>query len=482
MKPGISLISGRWLCLLVATGILAACNKKDAAPELPPTLPPLISSFSPASGTAGSAVEIKGDHFNATTTGNIVAFNGIAAEVTAATATALTVKVPAGNATGKITVTVHEMADTSNADFILQPTIPVPGSFSPTHGEIGSAITLTGSGFAADVQVTVNGKALGAGDYISREAGKITCKIPAGATAGKIKIKQNNAEYEFTGTYTVTNIWELRNDGFADKYNNGISFVYNNKIYLGLGNGINNVASTHFKIYDPANNGWSDGADFPATVKGKIDAKAATIGNKVYIGSGFGQKDWWVYDPSVAGDAAWKQLTSYPAAGYGSVAVVNNNTLYVGQGTGSANFYEFDPAGSNGLGDWKPKAVLNVSRSYPVAFSINGDVYWGGGSDNTGQALRTFSKYTFSSNGYIGSAVAPMPGTDIIQGEGFAYNGKGYVLTWFGKFFEYDTAADTWTRKGEIVSSVTVYHVGIINGRILATDPSGKLYEYMPSY
>jgi hypothetical protein len=478
MKPGITIIYRRWLYLLAAIGMAAACNKKDT----PLKVPPLIASFSPASGITGSSIEIKGDHFSDIVTANTVAFNGIVAEVTAATPTTLTVKVPAGSATGKITVTVNQMTDTSSTGFTLLPPVPVPGSFAPTHGEIGSTLVLSGSNFAADVQVLINGKALGASDYVSREAGKITCKIPVGATAGKITIKQNNTTYEFTGTYAVTNIWELKHDGFADTYNNGIGFVYNNKMYIGLGKGANNVPSTHFKIYDPANNTWADGADFPAAIKGKNDAKAAVIGNKVYIGNGFGQKVWWEYDPSVAGDAAWKQLTDYPAAGYGSVAVVNNGVLYVGQGTGSPNFYMLDIAGSNGLGDWNPKVVLNVGRNYPVGFAINGDLYWGGGTDNNSQVFQTFTKYTFTPNGYIGSAVAATPGAEIIQGEGFAYGGKGYVLTWWGKFFEYNPAADTWTRKGDIASSGAIFHAGVINNHILVADPSGKIYEYIPSY
>lgn len=478
MKPGISIVSGKCLCLLTAISLLAACNKNDT----PVKSPPVISSFAPAAGTEGTVVEIRGDHFNDIITGNTVAFNGKTATITAATATVLTVKVPTGSTTGKITVTVNDRSVTSSTDFTVQPATPAPGTFSPTHGEPGSTIILTGSGFSADVQVFVNGKALGANDYISREAEKITCKIPAGATTGKIKVKQNNAEYEFAGAYTVTNIWELRNNGFTDKYKNGIGFVYNNKMYIGLGKGADNVATTHFKIYDPANNTWSDGADFPATVKGMTDAQVQVIGNKVYIGNGFGQKDWWEYDPSIAGDAAWKQLTYYPVSGYGSVSVINNGVLYVGQGTGSANFYEFDATGSNGFGDWKPKVVLNVSRSYPVAFSINGEIYWGGGSDNTGQVFSTFTKYTFTANGYIGSAVASISAAEIIQGEGFSYNGKGYVLTWWGKFFEYNPVGDSWTRKGEIASYGDMFHAGIINNHILATDPSGKVYEYIPSY
>lgn len=57
---------------------------------------PKITSFSPASGPAGTPVTISGSNFNTTPAGNIVYFGAVRATVTASTATSLTVTVPAG--------------------------------------------------------------------------------------------------------------------------------------------------------------------------------------------------------------------------------------------------------------------------------------------------------------------------------------------------------------------------------------------------
>ena len=57
---------------------------------------PKINSFSPASGTVGSTVTISGTGFGATPAGNTVYFGAVKAPVTAASATSLTVTVPAG--------------------------------------------------------------------------------------------------------------------------------------------------------------------------------------------------------------------------------------------------------------------------------------------------------------------------------------------------------------------------------------------------
>ena len=58
--------------------------------------PPVISSFSPQSGPAGSSITITGANFNSSLTGNIVYFGATPGIVTAASAGQLTVTVPAG--------------------------------------------------------------------------------------------------------------------------------------------------------------------------------------------------------------------------------------------------------------------------------------------------------------------------------------------------------------------------------------------------
>jgi hypothetical protein len=57
---------------------------------------PIVSSFSPSSGPAGTAVTISGANFNASADSNIVFFGGVKAVVTSATSTSLTVTAPVG--------------------------------------------------------------------------------------------------------------------------------------------------------------------------------------------------------------------------------------------------------------------------------------------------------------------------------------------------------------------------------------------------
>jgi len=70
-----------------------------------PKIPPVISSFSPLSGVVGTTVTITGTSFNTNPANNIVFFGATQANVSAATATSLTVTVPIGTTYQYISVT-----------------------------------------------------------------------------------------------------------------------------------------------------------------------------------------------------------------------------------------------------------------------------------------------------------------------------------------------------------------------------------------
>ncbi len=92
---------------------------------------PVISSFTPATGTSGTPVVITGANFSTTLINNIVKFNGTKANVTAVSSTNLTAITPAGATTGNITVTINNQTATSAGVF----TIPIPAA-STTPGEL----------------------------------------------------------------------------------------------------------------------------------------------------------------------------------------------------------------------------------------------------------------------------------------------------------------------------------------------------------
>ncbi|MFL5772425.1 MAG: IPT/TIG domain-containing protein, partial [Flavisolibacter sp.] len=91
---------------------------------------PVVSSFLPTRGPIGSVVVISGNNFSPVASNNIVFFGDVKANVTAASATSLSVVVPAGAAYKPLSVTVNGLTTYSTTSFIV--TFPGDGNgFTP---------------------------------------------------------------------------------------------------------------------------------------------------------------------------------------------------------------------------------------------------------------------------------------------------------------------------------------------------------------
>ncbi|WP_447980242.1 IPT/TIG domain-containing protein [Candidatus Nitrospira bockiana] len=107
-----------------------------------------VITFSPSSGPTGTTVTISGAGFSTTPSQNSVQFNGLAANVTSATATELVTQVPSGATTGTITVTTPTGSASSGSAFtVVSGQSPVIATFFPTVGPLGTVVTVTGSNF-----------------------------------------------------------------------------------------------------------------------------------------------------------------------------------------------------------------------------------------------------------------------------------------------------------------------------------------------
>jgi gliding motility-associated-like protein len=98
-----------------------------------PQLQPIITSFSPASGPVGTSVTITGTNFNTTAASNIVFFGATMATVTVASATSLTVTVPAGASYQPISVL------NGATNLIGYSAAPFVTTFTPNKGSITTA-------------------------------------------------------------------------------------------------------------------------------------------------------------------------------------------------------------------------------------------------------------------------------------------------------------------------------------------------------
>lgn len=107
--------------IAVKVNSLTATSSSDFTVSTSTSTQPTITGFTPTSGTEGTTVTITGTDFSPTAANNTVMFNGTPATVSAATPTQLTVAVPTGATTGKITVSVNTSSvnATSSADFTV---------------------------------------------------------------------------------------------------------------------------------------------------------------------------------------------------------------------------------------------------------------------------------------------------------------------------------------------------------------------------
>ena len=151
------------------------------------TIPaPTMNSFTPASGQIGTAVTITGTNFSIVPASNVVKFNNTVAAVTASTSTSITTTVPNDATTGTITVTIGTQTATSSTSF----TVPAPTitSFTPSSGQIGAAVTITGTNFsiipANNVVKFNNTTAI----VTASTPNTLSTTIPAGATTGTITV------------------------------------------------------------------------------------------------------------------------------------------------------------------------------------------------------------------------------------------------------------------------------------------------------
>jgi YD repeat-containing protein len=153
-----------------------------------------IIDFMPPAGTIGNTVAIYGFGFSTTPSENNVTFNGTAATITAATPTALTVSVPSGATTGKISVVVGNGSATSSTDYMVLPSSGAPGiaSFTPMVGPSGTVVSVTGINFqtrVVDDKVLVGGQLADViKDATSPTGTLLKFSVPSSTASGKIEV------------------------------------------------------------------------------------------------------------------------------------------------------------------------------------------------------------------------------------------------------------------------------------------------------
>jgi hypothetical protein len=138
--------------------------------------PPVITSFTPSSGAAGSDVTITGTNFIGAAS---VKFGGTeAASFTVNSSTEISAVVGSGS-TGKISVTTPKGTSLSPSSFtfVAAPTI---SNFTPSSGAAGSEVTITGTNFTGATSLKFGGTE--AASFTVNSGSEISAVVGSGST------------------------------------------------------------------------------------------------------------------------------------------------------------------------------------------------------------------------------------------------------------------------------------------------------------
>jgi len=151
---------------------------------------PVISSFTPASGIAGTIVKIRGKNFTGTQT---VKFGGIsAASFTVDSSTVISAFVGNG-ASGDITV-ITNFGTATDSGFIYKG--PLIYGFTPTNGVSGDTVRIVGTNFTGTTTVSFGG--IAALSFTIKSDSLIEAIVGNGAS-GELKISSSNGTASLAG-------------------------------------------------------------------------------------------------------------------------------------------------------------------------------------------------------------------------------------------------------------------------------------------
>ena len=220
-----------------------------------------------------------------------------------------------------------------------------------------------------------------------------------------------------------------------------VSFVLNDKAYVGLGNG-NNPYYNDFWEYDPVSNTWTQKADFGGTARRQ--AVAFSIDSVAYVGTGYdanGYKaDFWRYSPV---ENSWTAIADF-GGGVRKQAVgfALGDKGYVGTGDDGGftnDFWEYQPSNDT----WIQKADFPGNPRYAAtAVAAYPDALVGLGLDNSQEFMADMYRYDVQTDTW--TQLADFPGGARSNAVGFviqqhAYIGCGYSSngTYLDDFYEY---------------------------------------------
>jgi hypothetical protein len=171
-----------------------------------------------------------------------------------------------------------------------------------------------------------------------------------------------------------TEAWTQKANFTGAPRREAVSFVIENKAYVGTGNSAAGLKKDFF-VYDPISNSWEQVSDFDGTARHA--AVGFSMGNYGFVGTGDDgtlRQDFWMYDPQTD---QWIQKANFPgSARAGACGWAAFPVCYLGTGEDADHVFHTDLWEYNYfLNSWMQRANLpGPGRKNAVAFYLDG---WG---------------------------------------------------------------------------------------------------------
>jgi N-acetylneuraminic acid mutarotase len=294
--------------------------------------------------------------------------------------------------------------------------------------------------------------------------------------------------------YTQTNIWVKRDTVNGGPKTGCVAFFIDGTGYLGTGYAYNEYKRTFYR-YQISNNDWdkieSLGGETGAGLN-RNNAVSFVINNKAYVGTGQGDMlymdDFWEYDPTTK---AWTQKASFEGTPRRTaIGFAINGKGYVGTGQDANGFkkdmWMYDPLTNL----WTQKNDFGgTARKQAVAVAMGGMAWAGTGDD--GVLKNDWWQYnpandTWTQKNNFGGT--PRSGA-IAANMGFqGFVGLGYdnSFSYVKDFWEYKISTDTWVKRLDFMGSAraSAAAFGSWSSIYVGTGydglPTEDFYEYVP--
>jgi|GEM_PF-1196549 len=507
--------------LFLLTTVLSICLLSSCTPDITPSFQPKslrIVSFTPSSGAENSTVVITGEYFSYDASENQVSFNGTPAEVIAVNSagTELTVRVPFGATTGKISVALPGQTPVFSAtDFTVNPLAPVITSITPDKGDIGTAVEIAGSNFRSGSSIFFNGTQANATVVSST---KITAIVPAGATTGKVKVVSGTSleaisPADFYVHPTITGFTPTSGKEGNEITITGTNFSTDvaepNVVYFGTiavpSSDVQVISATELKVKVPtglsatavkifvevkamraeSTDSFTPLPDFSVT---GVTPMHGQEGSEVTI-SGTGLNNvtkvlFGTHEATIKAGSTDNQLVFYVPAGYNGAT---DNKASIVLETGSTQHTV--PGTFEVTNVWKKvfshgPGTLDKRSGYMASFTSNGIMYWGFGVTN-GYRNDLFS-YDIATSGLASAqnqnpsatnqpAPRSVMNSTVIGNKAYIFGGFNFNTgVDYNDIWEYNMTTNTFTKKMSVLPTDEA-----LGGSYYSFAVNGKLYVYM---